>query len=183
MRLKSLFIVAAFFVAAFQLQGQTFENGGKYVHAGVGFGSGYIYTGSRIGVPPIHVSYEQGINDRFGVGGLIGFTSSRYESMLINDKYTWRFSYLVLGARGAYHFTEIDQADVYAGAMLGYNIASSRFESTNAGLNSSLNDPKIGGLVYGAYVGARYELNNDLTLFGELGYSIAYLNLGVCFKL
>jgi hypothetical protein len=183
MQLKSIIAAATLFIASLQLNAQTFESGGKYVHAGIGFGSGYIYTGSRIGVPPLHVSYEQGINNRFGVGGLLGFTSSRYESMLINDKYSWRFTYLVLGARGAYHFTEIDQADIYAGAMLGYNIASSRFESSNAGLNSSVTNPKIGGLVYGAYVGARYDLNNNLTLFGELGYSIAYLNLGVCFKL
>lgn len=184
MKLKLLFTTLFAIVLTLCSSAQIFENGGRYVHAGLGLGSGYTYSGSRIVIPPMHVSYEQGITDRIGIGGLVGFASSRFEGVFFNnDTYSWRSRYFVVGARGAYHFTEIEEADIYVAGMLGFNFASSKFKSSNASLEKQVTEPAIGGLVYGACIGARYQLNDQMILFGELGYSIAYLNLGICFKL
>jgi hypothetical protein len=40
-----------------------------------------------------------------------------------------------------------------------------------------------GGLVWSWFVGGRYYFNDNLAAMAELGYGIAYLNIGVAFKL
>jgi len=36
---------------------------------------------------------------------------------------------------------------------------------------------------YGFFVGGKYYLKDNLAIFGELGYSIAYLTVGITLKL
>lgn len=161
---------------------QIFEEGGKYLHLGIGVGSAYAYSGSTMGVPPIHASLEVGVTDKIGVGGLIGYTSSKWEQTYIGDKYSWNFSYLIIGARGAYHFYNEDKWDAYGGLMLGYNVASAKFESTDPDLEQYVTEPSVGGFALGAFVGARYGLGDSGAIFAELGYSIAWLSLGYCVR-
>lgn len=176
----SAMIVIAASVSAFS---QTFEQGKKYVHLGVGVISPYAYADSKMGVPPLHASFEVGVTDNIGIGGLVGYTSSKYEQSFLGDSYNWKFSYLILGARGYYHFTNVEVCDLYAGAMLGYNVASAKFESTNSDLERLVTEPKVGGVAFAGFVGARKNVGENFTIFGELGYSIAWLSAGVCFNL
>ena len=90
---------------------------------------------------------------------------------------------MILGARGAYHFTSIEECDLYGGLMLGYNVASAKFESSNSELEKLVTEPKVGGVVCAGFLGARKNIGENFTIFGELGYSIAYLSAGVCFNL
>lgn len=160
---------------------QIFEEGGKYLHLGIGVGSAYAYSGSTMGVPPIHASLEVGVTDKIGVGGLIGYTSSNYKETYFD--YSWKFSYLIIGARGAYHFYNEDKWDAYGGLMLGYNVASAKWESNDPDLNeSTYGEPSVGGIALGAFVGARYGLGDSGAIFAELGYSIAWLSLGYCVR-
>lgn len=173
-------ITCSFHIAT---KAQTFEQGNKYVHLGIGVISPYAYSGSKMGVPPVHASFEAGVTDKIGIGGLIGYTSSTYENAFLGDSYNWKFSYLVLGARGYYHFTSVDVCDLYVGAMLGYNVASAKFESTDKDLERFVTEPKVGGVAFGGFLGARKNLGDKFTIFGEVGYSIAYLSVGACFNL
>jgi hypothetical protein len=161
---------------------QHFENGSKFFHAGVGVLSPYAYSGSKMGIPPVHASFEIGVTDKIGVGGLIGYTTSKSESAFWNTKYSWKYSYLIVGVRGNYHFYQDDKFDVYGGAMLGYNIASAKFESNDKTLENWVTEPKVGGLAFGVYAGGRYFFKENSALFVELGYSIAWLNIGYCAK-
>lgn len=181
--MKKILFYMFFAVVAKTTFGQSFENGAGYFHAGIGFGTPYGYEGSKMGLPPLHVSFEKGITDNIGLGGLIGYSSSKYESSILGDTYSLKFSYLIVGARGAYHFTQVEQADVYIGGMLGYNIASAKFSSTNSDLEKFVTKPKVGGVAYGGFIGARKSVGESLTIFGELGYNIAWISAGVCFNL
>lgn len=161
---------------------QHFENGSKFLHVGVGVLSPYAYSGSKMGVPPVHASLEIGVTDKIGVGGLIGYTTSKYEAAFWNSKYSWKYTYLIIGARGNYHFYQDDKFDVYGGAMLGYNVASAKFESTDKSIEAFITEPKVGGVAFGVYAGGRYFFNDNSALFAEVGYSIAWLNIGYCAK-
>jgi hypothetical protein len=172
-------VIAASSLAA---NAQHFDKGAKFFHVGVGVVSPYAYSGSKMGVPPVHASLEVGVTDKIGIGGLIGYTSAKYESAWLSGKYSWNFSYLIIGARGNYHFYQDDKFDVYGGAMLGYNVASAKFESTDKTLEQYVTEPKAGGVAFGAYAGARYFFKENSALFAELGYSIAWINLGYCAK-
>ena len=181
--MKKVILIAWVALMSTTINAQSFEKGAGYFHAGIGVLSPYAYSGAKMGIPPVHVSFEKAITDNIGVGGLLGFTSAKYESNILNETYSWNFNYTLIGARGAYHFTDFEEADVYLGGMLGYNIASAKFKSTDATLEQYVVEPKVGGVVIGGFVGARKSVTESLTLFGEVGYNIAWLSVGACFNL
>lgn len=162
---------------------QEFGQGSNRVHLGVGVGNAYAYSGSTSSIPPVHASFEHGITDKIGIGGIVGYSASTFEQNFFGTSYEWKFTYLLVGARGSYHFMTDDKIDLYGGAMLGYNIASAKFESNDATLNAFVAEPKVGGVAFGAFVGGRYNFNEKLGIFAELGYNIAYLSAGLCFNL
>jgi hypothetical protein len=187
---KKLLLSFTFIVLSASLvNAQLFNSKEKYLNAGFGLGSAYYYGASTSTIPPIHASFEVGVTDKIGVGGLIGYTASRLrQSYFLDGSYTWKFSYLVLGARGAYHFLSDDKADVYAGLMLGYNIAYSKFETNDPEIrdlykDGIINNVSVGGLAFGAFVGGRYMFSENVGGFAELGYNISWLSLGATFRL
>lgn len=168
---------------------QLFEEGNSYLHIGAGIGSPYAYSGSKMGVPPLHVSFEKAVSDRIGVGGLVGYTSSKWDQDFFGFgagstyEYSWNFSYLIIGARGAYHFVDNDRFDAYGGLMLGYNIASAKFETNDPDYTEGFfPEPSVGGVAFGAFVGGRYALGESSAIFAELGYNISWLSLGYCHR-
>lgn len=179
--MKKLIALAALFISLASYA--QFGQGSQRLHIGVGVGSPYAYSGSSTTIPPVHVSYEHGISDKIGVGGLIGYTSSKYEESFFGTEYSWKFSYLLIGARGSYHFYQTDKLDTYVGAMLAYNVASAKFESNNSALESFVTEPAVGGVTFGGYLGARYNFNDKVAGFAEVGYNIAWLSVGVCLNL
>jgi hypothetical protein len=151
---------------------------------GIGLGSSLgVYTGSTA-TPAISLQFEHGMWQVGGpgvisLGGYVGFKSY---------KYTWgygdyesKWNYTIIGLRSAYHYTgpEIKDFDLYGGAMLSYN-------------NVSYSDNYIYHNYLGSYssyvsltlyVGGRYYFTKNIAAFAELGYGIAYLNIGASFRL
>jgi hypothetical protein len=178
----SLILGAALLLFAIGAQAQssdatTFTKGTSVINVGIGLGTtlyGSGYTGS---FPPISVSYEHGIADgRFGIGGYLAHTASKWG----DSKDYWKFSYTVIGVRGDYHFYTTDKLDTYGGLMLGYDIVTDKWhgegeESSWSGSGS--------GVAYSLFVGGRYYFNQHIGVFAELGYGVAWLNLGVAFHL
>jgi hypothetical protein len=172
------------------LHAQQVTKGTKLLNLGIGLGSAYAYSGSTLTLPPVHASLEVGVADKISVGGLLGYTASKWnQTYLDGSKYSWNFSYLVFGARGSYHFlNNNDKADIYAGLMLGYNVASSKFSTNDPDIKDLYNRGLIsnvsaGGFALGAHVGGRYMFSEKVGGFAELGYNISWLSLGATFKL
>lgn len=174
--MKKLFSIIAIFLSMHMAA--QFETGSQRLHFGVGIGSGYAGSGLKTAIPPIHASYEYGISEKIGVGGLIGYTSSTADYAFFGEA---KYSYLIIGARGNYHFLNTSEYDVYAGAMLGFNRASVKFE--NEGDFFGVEPTADSGVIFGGYVGGRYNLSEKFTAFAEVGYSIAWLSVGVCLNL
>ncbi len=175
---KVLLLAAALLGMATAASAQTFENGSKVVNLGVGIGSSYGF--------PVSVSYEQGIMDigsdqSIGVGGYVGmgFDSDDYTYV------TYNYTNIFLAAAGNYHYTGVDKFDFYAGIRLGYNVASANanwIDADDEDLYGDLYSASAGGFIYTAHVGARYYFNDSFAANAELGYGIAYLNVGVSYK-
>ena len=163
---------------------QYFEQGNKFVQAGIGFGSPFYVARSNSTLPPVHASFEMAITEAIGVGGLIGYTASKYDESFFGTSYSWKYSYLIIGARGAYHFHQfipVENLDVYGGVMLGYNIANIEYTGPNNSIyeNNYNNDSHI---VLAAFAGARYGFSDQFYVMGEIGYSIAWLSVGAGLK-
>ncbi|MBK9290717.1 MAG: outer membrane beta-barrel protein [Bacteroidetes bacterium] len=151
-----------------------FEKGQKDLNIGLGLGA--RFAAGSVTMPPVSVSFEVGINDNISVGGYAGYTSSVQDFSALN--YKWKYSYIIIGAKGAYHYPLVDNIDTYGGIMLGYNIA-------NVSLEGSVNlpTPSAGGLTYSGYVGGRYHFGEKFGVFGELGYGISWITAGLTLKL
>ena len=202
MKIKSLLIAVLFASGFFLANAQVVENGNKILNLGVGLGnalySGGGYTGS---VPPISGSLEVVIKDdlfdgkgALGVGGYLGYAAYKWAysglvygameksaSMVESSgiDYGWKYSNIIIGPRGYLHYNLVENLDTYIGAMLGYNIVSSKWYGTG----TSIGTASSGGVIFSGFIGARYFFSEKLGGFVELGSGIAYLNLGVAINL
>ena len=156
---------------------QPYQKGSKVINAGIGFGLSGIYGDA--GMPPVSVGFQYGLEDKISIGGIAGFSTSSYGW----DEWKWDYTYIIIGARGEYHFLESsEKLDAYVGATLGYNIVSvsepDGYERLWGGYET-----EASYFIYGFHVGARYALSNNIGIFGELGYGVGYLTVGATFKL
>jgi hypothetical protein len=162
----------------------TFNKKDKVLNLGLGIGS-TLYSGSGYTnkFPPVSASLEFCVKDQLfdeksslGIGGYVGYTSAKWEY----SGWGWKYSSIIIGPRGSLHYQLIDKLDTYTGLMLGYNVVSSKSFGSgdwgNYGASGS-------GLAYSWFVGGRYYFNEKFAAMLELGYGIAYLNLGVAIKL
>ncbi len=163
-------------------QNTTFNEGDKVLNLGIGFGS-TLYTGGFYTnrVPPVSASVEVNVKDELfdensslGVGGYLGYTGAKWEYM----NYGWNYSSIIIGGRGALHYQFIDKLDTYTGLMLGYNIVSSKSHGTTGTISNSVGS----GFAFSWFLGGRYYFTDNLAGLLELGYGVAYINLGIALK-
>ncbi len=178
----------------------TFEKGQLDINLGIGLLSnrGYYSSGWSIS-PPINISIEKGITKNVSLGAYLGYVRSSYKTsgdyiykdnnnVWVNAHYNDKHSvtYGIFGFRGAFHFAEyiqVENLDLYAGAMLGYSFAKYSYSTDNSnGRVNSYSASGYGGGVFAFYAGGRYRFTDRFGVYGEFGYGLAYGNIGVNFK-
>ena len=185
---KAIFTILAVITATTMMaQDVLFQKGDKVLNLGIGLGStfatGRYYTTK---VPPVSASFEMGFMDNLfdvenlnvGLGGYVGFTSYKYEYDFWGTNWGWDYTSLIVGARGALHYPLVEKLDTYTGLLLGFNVRTSK--SFGSGVTGSAAGS---GLAYSWFAGGRYYFTDNIAGMIELGYGIAYLNLGVAVKL
>jgi len=179
---------------------QSFKNGQLDLNLGIGLGNTFIGSGYTTSVPALSLAVDYGVTDAISIGGYIGYTKAKWEysgtgfcnsgngvgNFIYTYTDTYEWTYTIIGARGAYHFTSLvanDHLDLYAGLMLGDNIASSSVTSVTTPFCDKHDvvflGQTYGGVILSGFIGARYRFNDHLGIFGELGYGITFLNIGV----
>ena len=115
--------------------------------------------------------------------GLIGFSTGKSDRISFFDgTYAeWKYNYVLIGGRGAYHFKIVDKLDTYAGLMLGYIVVNSKI-TTNDPYLSDLGAASASGIGWAAFAGARYHFNEQFGAFAELGYGVSVLTVGATAK-
>lgn len=147
--------------------------------AGIGIGLGSSIAGYSYGsqTPAISLQYERGVADAgpgvIGIGGYVGFKSYKYS----NADYSEKWRYTILGVRGLYHLTNlhVDNLDLYGGLMLSYNILHYSADGISSGSNGS-------AAGFSIFAGGRYYFSKSIAASAELGYGVAYINLGVALR-
>jgi hypothetical protein len=178
MKIWSIAIVTVFLFAQNTLLAQnndfTDVKGINLVNAGIGLGSYGLYGTGGL---PITASYEHGITDKISAGVNVGYIQRKYT-------HDWKYTYLIFGVRGSYHFNEIldisdPKIDVYGGAGLIYRHYKFKYTDTYGdvyGYKSS------GGSVdLDLHAGGRYKFNDNIGAYAEVGYGISPLQIGVAF--
>jgi hypothetical protein len=170
---------------------QTYSVGTNVVSAGVGLGSsiaGYSYGTQS---PGFSLQYERGLWQAgpgvVSLGGYLGFKSYKYSaSDGYGDNYSDKWSYTIIGVRGAWHFTglEIPNLDLYGGVMLSYNDLkfTESYSNSTGNYHGSASGSYGSAVGFSVYAGARYFFAHNLGAYAELGYGVSYLNLGLSYK-
>jgi len=168
------------------LQAQTFKNGDFNINAGIGLGYTYSLYSGVSSWPAIVVSAEKGIKELPNLGVLsIGGTFGFKHISLSGTGSDWNWNDFYIGARGALHLSAItsDKLDVYGGASLGVRIYTYPDVVYNGGYDYSIEKKAHTTAFFGIFGGAKYSFTEKFAVFGELGYDISWLKLGVSFKL
>jgi hypothetical protein len=175
--LFSLFATNSLFAQNTNGAGFRDVKGVNLLNAGIGLGS---YGLSGTGGIPLTASFEHGFTRNISAGATLGFIQKKYA-------YDWKYTYLLLGARGSYHLNEAfkienSKVDVYAGLGLLYRRYS--FKYTHNDADEPLYDLSSSGgeMDFEIHAGGRYLFNNNLGAFAELGYGISPLQVGLTLK-
>jgi hypothetical protein len=184
---RSLFLIIAMALTGQLLMAQSpiFIKGDNVLNLGIGFGSAlYTGTGYTSRIPALSASFEygvaEGIADKgsIGIGGYLGYTSAKYE---VYNGWGFKYSDLIIGPRGSFHYPFLEKFDTYTGLLLGYDIVTAKEYGDKAfGYNYSASSSKLRA---SWFIGGRYYFNEKFAGLVELGFGIAYLNLGVAIKL
>ena len=176
-------VVAIMMVAPLiQAQESLFNKGDKVINLGIGLGN-TLYSGSYYtrGVPPISISYEQAVKDSIlekgviGIMGYVGYTSYKYDYL----GWGYKYSNIIVGVGGLFHYPLVNKLDTYAGLLLGYNISSAKEFGIPSGW---VYESTSGGFVFSGFIGARYYFNDKFAVFAQLGYGVAYFTIGASLK-
>lgn len=168
-----LFALIAMVLFSAESNAQSFEKGQLDLNAGVGL----VPTFGVGGGLPLSVSGDYGINENVAIGGYLGYAKTSQDVLFLGKV---SYSYLIVGARATYHKEFVKGIDTYGGLLLGYNIASVKIEKPIPGIPDP--DPAA-GFTYSLFAGARYHFTESVGVFGEIGYGISIINLGLTLKL
>lgn len=180
-KLLLMFVVVSFTLTQLIAQEPTFVKGDKVLNAGIGLGS-TLYSGSyyKSAIPPVSASLEFGVVDNIlekgviGVGPYFGYSSYKYDYLSSG----WKYTNMILGVKGNFHYPLVEKLDTYTGLLLGYNIVTSKWTGTGSEDFSASSS----GVAWSWFIGGRYYFSETFAVMAELGYGIAYLNLGIALK-
>ncbi|GAB2499162.1 hypothetical protein [Algoriphagus taiwanensis] len=189
MNTKALYLLTILFVWGTHSSAQTFSKEDKVISLGVGIGSSLGSFDYSSQIPALSLMYEQGIavvgeTGVISLGGYIGYKS--FSSSASSGGFTAesKWNYTIIGARGAFHFSQIpnDKLDVYGGLLISYNLLNYTY-SDNSGFSDGSSGSYGNSTGLTLFGGARYYFSEQFAGFAEIGYGIAYLNLGLSVKL
>jgi len=175
-KILGAFIVLVGFGCNASAQSGIFSKDDMVINVGVGLGTYISDKGYSMTVPPISGSFEYGVVNLFDGQGAIGVGG--YVSYLLrksNGDTSFNVGDFVIGPRGLFHYQFVDKLDTYAGLMIGYDIVSFSHTDDNYPLSGS-------GFYSTFFIGARYYFTSNIAVFGELGYGVSPLQLGLSYK-
>lgn len=201
--MKKLCTIVILLLAGSGAYAQSHVKGQIDLNLGLGLGSSFVRGYSSYS-PPVSLSGDYGVTDDISVGLYFAYAGAKWKYSgndfcnngngggsfyySYTDTYKWSFS--ILGIRGAYHFgkfVENDKLDLYAGLMLGNNFASYKFTTVTSPVcakrEAVYGNAGYGGVAWSIFAGARYRFTEHIGAFAELGYGISYLTLGFNYKI
>lgn len=121
------------------------------------------------------------LSDNLQGGIFASYASTSEEMNFFTAKGEWSYTNIIVAAQVNYHFSPGAKFDPFAGAALGYNVASASWEWDG---NTNLSEPSAsaGGFFYSGQVGFNYWFSNSMGLQVRAGY-YPYISAALIFNL
>ena len=186
--MKRMFLLSVMvaLVAAVSFGQLAYKKGDQNVSAMFGLGFSHSLTGTTTTFPALSAAFDYGYDKNISLGGIIGYEAEKYEAAYGGYGYKFSYSYLIIAARGAYHYDVFHngKVDTYGGLMLGYDVGSASAEYTGNWFGVfQPGAESVGGAVFGIFAGGRYYFDPRWAAQLEVGYGLSYLNIGIAYKL
>jgi hypothetical protein len=168
----------------------TFTPGDIEFATGVGLLSVHAKDGAQSVVPPVSARMQVRLSPNFSLGAYAAYTASELNDRVLPDGTTQNISNktFVAGLRSAAHVTSVEKWDFYGGLLLGYSMPN--VDETIDGQPKSVEDegptfrrPAENNFMYSAFMGATFYPTKHFGVFGEVGYDVSILTVGLSVKL
>lgn len=195
MNLSKIITLGLALAMTFQLAAQQpvrMKKGDFELSAGIGLVSTFAADRGTTIVPPISARMVYRLSDNFSLGAYAATSTTQSNKISRLDGSVEHFEnqFTLLGLRAAAHSNRFDNWDIYGGVMVGYNIPNVTRTQTvgpdtpkDAVEGPSFTRPATNQMTFSGFVGASYLFNKKLGAFGEVGYGISLLNLGITWRL
>ncbi len=135
-----------------------------------------------IDLPLISLSGEYAATENISAGPYIGYTQSTEDFRPTFDIVA-RNRLIIVGLRGSFSLELTRNFDLYAGGYIGYTAATTEVIEGDTFFNTNLLGLNVGGERLAAFIGARYLIDNRFGFYGELGYGLSLVNVGLSVNL
>lgn len=187
------FLLVFFAIGTFstvQAQALRFKAGQLQASAGIGLVSTFAADAPTTIVPPLSGSLEYFVSPNFSLGVYAAYTEVTGERIYQNagiiesfNNKTW-----MAAVRTGFHSNNLDNWRVYGGLMIGTSLPTVEKEvrSIPGEIFSdddapSFSRPAQNSFLFSGYVGARRYIRSDLSAYGEVGFGISLVNLGLSY--
>lgn len=172
-----------------------FKKGDLDLALGLGILPTFVVDGAKVQVPPVSLRLGYRVSDNFSLSAFTAYSSSSQvqPDILTDNTVRVENDFLMVGIRAAAHASRIENWDIYGGFSLGYNIpmvektliVAEDAEPTRDDFDPHRHTRQAeNNFTFSGFVGATYFFKEkNLGVFGELGYGVSILNVGVNFKL
>lgn len=183
----SLFLLVAISTTSFAQAGSDigFKKGDIEVSAAVGLMNTFVDKNTTAPLPPLSLNVSYRLKETLSIGTYMGYSRTVYNGGTINDNDDpvvpeLTNNYFQLGLRFGGHFTQ-GRVDFYGGAMVGYNFSINESDNLETGgrLEGIVVDDYADIVIFSGHIGAKYLFSEHLGIFGEVGYGVSLINVGV----
>lgn len=185
-----LSIIALLSFVTLNAQDYKIRTGDIQASIGVGLVPTYTADATTTIVPPLSVSVEAFLGKNFSLGAYGAVSKYTGSTTYLNAAVTEYVenTTIMLGVRPTVQSNDMDGWRVYGGFVAGVSLPSINKTvtvektETNAEDAPSFSRPVANNLLFSGFVGARRILDANTTIFGELGFGISLVNVGVSYK-
>lgn len=164
-----------------------FEAGHFELGAGMGLMPTFTTRYVQTKFPPVNVQATLRIKKHFSAGVYAGYTSTHFYSDREFNKVIPReinSDIYMVGVRAAGHYN-MDDLDFYGGGMIGYTMSNIDTNIDQALLRENVETEDLGKnqLTYSGFMGVRYLMTDNVGFYGEFGFGMSLMNVGIVYKL
>ena len=156
----------------------------------IGYG---LFTGAKImdkadtKFPPLSFRGDRFMGDHFSLGVSYTIASHQSQPFIIPDGIEQRITNTThqMAVRPTFHMTSLKKMDLYGGMLIGLNFEEFKIDQgTTTYMQEHKNfQPQRTKVIYSAFVGSRYVLSKNWSVFSELGFSTALLMVGIGYRI
>lgn len=164
-----------------------YSPGDRIAQFGIGYGM-YNISGD-VSLPPLSAGLQFVITPEVSLGAVFAYSTTKYKwdaaSLYANStvipKLEGTYSYYMTGLRTEYHFvSDTTDYDGYVGISGGYTFVSF---SQQTDLYSKYGFSAAGSYgFFGIHAGLRYYFRPNFSFFGEAGYGLSYVCVGLAYR-